>query len=66
MISADTYTTYGLPWFDLYDEDLGDLDTSKSLAGVKSVDELAKEKGELAQDGASVEVAEGQVSSFGE
>jgi hypothetical protein len=46
IISAETYTNHGFPWFDLYDEDTGDVDSSKTLAGVKSVDELAKEKGD--------------------
>ena len=62
IVSAQTYTMHGLPWFDLYDEDMGDVDPSKTLATVKSVDELAKEKGNLDVTGdASVEVPDEQI-----
>lgn len=36
-ISAHTYTEHGFPWFDLYDEDAGDVPHSSVLAGVASV-----------------------------
>jgi hypothetical protein len=39
-ISAATYTQYGYPWFDLYDEHKGDLKASKKLVDVKSVNEI--------------------------
>lgn len=39
-ISAQTYTRFGLPWFALYDEDLGDVPAPESLAGVKPVGTL--------------------------
>jgi hypothetical protein len=44
-ISAQTYTDYGYPWFALYDENLGDVEASDILGGVKSVKELDAEKG---------------------
>ena len=44
-IEAETYTKYGLPWFDLYDETKGDLDTSNVISGLKSFGELDIEKG---------------------
>jgi hypothetical protein len=44
-ISAKTYTEHGYPWFDLYDEELGDVESSEILEGVKSVSELDAEKG---------------------
>ena len=34
------YVAAGLPWFDLYDDHLGDIGASGVLAGVKSVGEL--------------------------
>lgn len=37
-IDATTYAAYGLPWFALYDEALGDIEPAGPLAGVKSVD----------------------------
>jgi len=47
-ISAATYTENGLPWFDLYDEEKGDVAAPRRLAGVKSVragsDEAVKVK----------------------
>jgi hypothetical protein len=36
-ISAATYTENGFPWFDLYDEEKGDVAAPRRLAGVKSV-----------------------------
>ena len=59
-ISAKTYTDYGLPWFDLYDENAGDLPASKRLAQVKSVQEIDTHKGLVEQDD-SIEVPESQV-----
>ncbi|MDX1661869.1 MAG: hypothetical protein R3326_08770 [Gemmatimonadota bacterium] len=43
-VSAETYTAYGLPWFDLYDEDADDLPASERLAKVKSVKAIDQEK----------------------
>ena len=39
-VDVRSYISAGLPWFDLYDDHLGDIDPSGVLAGVKSVDEL--------------------------
>jgi hypothetical protein len=44
-VTARAYAEHGYPWFDLYDEHLGDLDPSETLSGVKSVRELDEEKG---------------------
>ena len=44
-VTARTYAEHGYPWFDLYDEHLGDVDPSEALAGVKSVKEMDAEKG---------------------
>ena len=43
--SAKTYTEYGFPWFDLYDEEKGDLATSESLKQIKSIREFNQESG---------------------
>jgi hypothetical protein len=43
-VTARTYTQHGLPWFDLYDDHLGDIDPAAELAGVKSVKEMDAEK----------------------
>ena len=39
-ISAETYTRHGYPWYSLYDESYGDVPTSETLTGVKSVNEI--------------------------
>lgn len=44
-ISAKTYTEAGLPWFDLYNEGLGDIAPPEELKKVKSINEVDKEKG---------------------
>jgi hypothetical protein len=44
-VSARSYAESGLPWFDLYDEDKGDVPASDRLSGVKSVKDLDAEKG---------------------
>ena len=44
-VTARTYAEHGLPWFDLYDEHLGDVARSDTLAGVKSVKEVDTDKG---------------------
>lgn len=69
-INAKTYTDYGLPWFDLYDENAGDLPASKRLGQVESVQEIDTHKGSIEQDD-SIEVQESQIrklrhSRFGE
>lgn len=44
-VTARTYAQYGLPWFDLYQEGLGDISPSEALAKVKSIKEIDKKKG---------------------
>lgn len=61
-VSAATYTQYGLPWFKLYDEGLGDLPAAGPLAGVKSVAQKDAEHGFVGLDDADpVAVPAGQV-----
>ena len=43
--TAAQYTNAGLPWFDHYSENPA-VDGSESLAGLKTVKDLSKEKGE--------------------
>jgi hypothetical protein len=45
--TAEEYTRAGLPWFDLYDERQTALGGSGILAGLKSVLQLGREKGEV-------------------
>lgn len=46
-ISAKTYTEYGLPWFDLYDEHKGDIPTSQTLKDIKSIRGIEQEQGSM-------------------
>jgi len=43
-VTAREYARHGLPWFDLYDEELATVDPSAALAQVKSVKELDEDK----------------------
>jgi hypothetical protein len=45
-IDVATYRAHGLPWFALYDEEMGDLPASASLAGVEPVPERDSESQE--------------------
>lgn len=62
VVSPQVYTEYGLPWFDLYDEEAGDVSAGERVARVKSVAQIKAERG-LPEDPADapVEVAPGQV-----
>jgi hypothetical protein len=61
-VTAKTYAEHGYPWYDLYDEHLGDVDPSEVLAGVKSVKEVDAEKGFAPQqDDDPVDVPDGLV-----
>ena len=39
-ISAQTYTQFGLPWFDLYDEEAGDISATETLRSVKPTEAM--------------------------
>lgn len=43
-VTAKEYEKAGLPWFDYYRDDLAVLEGSKTLAGLKSINELRSEK----------------------
>jgi hypothetical protein len=45
--TAKEYAKAGLPWFDYYHDKAQALDGSKELAGLKSVAEMGKEKGDV-------------------
>ena len=65
-VSARTYTAWGMPWFDLYDEGKGDVAPSKVLAGVQSVKQKDAALGFAPQqDDEAVLVPEGQVVKIG-
>lgn len=64
-VSAKTYTDYGFPWFELYNEGKGDISASRVLSQVKSVKEIDEEKGfNSQQDDTPVQVPKQQVKSL--
>jgi hypothetical protein len=63
-INAKTYTEYGLPWFDLYDETKGDVPPSERLARVKKISARDAERGEAGQADVSFEVSELQIKKL--
>jgi hypothetical protein len=46
--TAKEYTKYGLPWFEYYSDNAAALNGSEKLGKLKSVAEMAREKGEVA------------------
>ena len=61
-VTAKSYTAAGYPWFDLYDEHLGDVAASSVLANVKSVAAKDAEHGFVGvDDNDTVDVPPGQV-----
>jgi hypothetical protein len=64
-IDARTYTQYGFPWFQLYDEELRDVPAAERLARVKSLRERQAERGDMASAvDRPVEVPESQVRTL--
>lgn len=45
-VSARSYTEHGLPWFSLWDEAMGDVQTAERLSAAKSLKALETERGE--------------------
>ncbi len=65
-INARSYTQAGLPWFDLYDHDKGDLEASPVLAGVKTVKDIDLGHGfSSQQDDEPVDIPQAQRASIG-
>ena len=61
-VTAKLYTQYGLPWFDLYDDQMGDNSAPADLKKVKTVKEMDKEKGFTPQqDDESIIVQEDKI-----
>lgn len=62
-IDAKTYTDSGLPWFDLYDEELGDVPASEILEEVKPITGQDKDKG-ITTAGESITITEKQIKKL--
>lgn len=64
-VSAELYTQYGYPWFELYDEHKPHLAPSEKLGGVRSIKEKDLEKDLPARpEDKTVEVGEEQVKKL--
>jgi len=48
-IDAQTYTRYGFPWFELYDEDEGTVAAPEELLGIKSIRQKDVESGQVSE-----------------
>lgn len=64
-IDAHTYTAHGLPWFELYDERRADLAPTDALSRVKSVEEMARQKGSPLSGDESIAVQAHQIKPLG-
>lgn len=61
-IDAQTYSRYGFPWFNLYDEEFGDLSATDEIAAIKSISEIDADRGLLgASEDETVEIDSSQV-----
>jgi hypothetical protein len=64
-VTAPQYTANGLPWFDLYDEHMGDIAAPENLQNVQSVKDMDAEKGfQPQQDDSSVNVPDDQITKY--
>jgi hypothetical protein len=64
-VDTKSYTEYGLPWFDLYDEFKEDIAPSDHLTGVKTIAEIDAQLEESTADNESVDVLETQIKKLG-
>jgi hypothetical protein len=64
-VDAKTYTEFGLPWFDLYDEFKADVAPSEQFTAVKTIAEIETLKGKTSAENGSVEVPETQIKKIG-
>lgn len=61
-ISTETYTKYGLPWFQLYDEKKRDMPASEELYTIKPVGLIDKMKGLFSsKDNKSISISDKQI-----
>jgi len=64
-VSAQLYQALKLPWFDLYDEALGDIAPAEKLARLKSVKEIDVQQGKApGEDEISLDVEDEQIKKL--
>ena len=64
-VDAAAYTGHGLPWYDLYEEEEGDVPAPRRLAKVRSVGEKEAEQGKPVEEEKPVEIDPEQVRKVG-
>ena len=61
-ISVKSYAETGLPWFDLYDEDKGDIIGGKPLTTIKSIQEKEAKKDRRQQgENESIDISDSSI-----
>jgi hypothetical protein len=60
-IDAKAYAEFGLPWFDLYDEERSDIAPAERLARTKTIAEMDKERGKVPPETGSPKISESQI-----
>lgn len=64
-VTAKTYAQYSLPWFDLYDEKMGDITAPEEFEQIKTVKEIDKGKEVTPQqDDESIEISEDNIKKY--
>jgi hypothetical protein len=63
-IDAQVYTQHGLPWFELYDENRGDVASPERLMTVKTIAEHDRERGTQPTDQESLVVSGTQIKKL--
>jgi hypothetical protein len=60
-VDAGVYAKHKLPWFELYDEDLGDVAAASALSRVETLGERDRTRGAGEADSGGVEVSESSI-----
>jgi hypothetical protein len=63
-IDARTYTEYGFPWFDLYDEERSTLEAGETLGRVKSIRDIDRDRGKEDLEDQTIDVSNTQVKKL--
>jgi hypothetical protein len=64
-ITAQAYTQYGMPWFELYDEERGDVPATETLSRVKTIRSQDSEQGIVDQgEDKAIDVSELQIEKL--
>ncbi|MES2354001.1 MAG: hypothetical protein V4568_06255 [Pseudomonadota bacterium] len=65
-IDAHSYTKYGLPWFELYDDSIPAIQGAKPLVQIKTISDRDRERGMTDVSNHSVDIGESQIQELRE